>query len=69
MRTTTATTTAPAHSRAARLALGLVAALTLSAAAPSLDTHASDTGALERAAAAIAVSDAHAGRRNNEPLP
>jgi hypothetical protein len=56
----TPTTHTPAHAGALRrLGLGLLAALALSAAAPSLG--ATDTGGLEQAAAKIVITDAHAG--------
>jgi hypothetical protein len=69
---TTTTTDTRGHTGAARrLGLGLVAALALIAAAPTLDAPATDAGALERAAATVAVSEAAAGGnvRDYGPLP
>jgi hypothetical protein len=62
--TTTATTDARAHNRAVRrLGLGVLAALALSAATPSIcPTTGDEGGPIDRAATAIAVTDAHAGQ-------
>jgi len=59
----TTTAGARAHNRAARrLGVGVLAALALSAAAPSICPSTGDAGGpLDRAATAIAVSDAQAG--------